>query len=203
VTRPIDFSAGAQAGGREPAPGELGLVQAFVNTHYDLAEDHGAEVLSSPAALVRWLAARGLMDGSVVLGRGELRRALDVREGLRGMLAENNGVPLDPGRLGALNRAASRPGVVIQFSRDGTPLFEPAARDLDGALGFLLAIVARAQIDGSWRRLKACPGEDCGWAFYDYSRNQASGWCSMAICGSRAKARAYRERRNRQMRSRR
>jgi predicted RNA-binding Zn ribbon-like protein len=202
VTGPIDFSAGVQAGGREPAPGTLGLVQAFVNTHYDLADDHGAEVLSSPAALVRWLAARGLMDGSVVLGRGDLRRALDVREGLRGMLAENNGAPLDPGRLAALNRAASRPGVVIQFSPDGTPLFEPAARDLDGALGFLLAIVARAQIDGSWRRFKACPGEDCGWAFYDYSRNQASGWCSMAICGSRAKARAYRERRNRQMRRR-
>lgn len=203
MTGPIDFSAGVQAGDRDPAPGELGLIQAFVNTHYDLAEDHGAEVLSSPAALVRWFAARGLIDGSLSLARGDLRRALDVREGLRAMLSENNGAPPEPARLEALNRAASRPGVVIQFSPDGTPLFEPAARDLDGAIGFLLAIVARAQIAGSWQRFKACPGEDCGWAFYDYSRNQASGWCSMAICGSRAKARAYRERRNRQMRRRR
>jgi len=203
VTGSIDFSAGVQAGGRDPAPGELGLVQAFVNTHYDLAEDHGAEVLSSPAALVRWFSARGLMDASLTLRRRDLRRALDVREGLRAMLAVNNGAPPEPERLQALNRAAGRPGVVIQFSADGSPLFEPAARDLDGALGFLLAIVARAQIDGSWRRFKACPGDDCGWAFYDYSRNQASGWCSMAICGSRAKSRAYRERRNRQMRRRR
>jgi predicted RNA-binding Zn ribbon-like protein len=86
---------------------------------------------------------------------------------------------------------------VIQFALDGGPRFEPARRDLDGALAFLLAIVAGARLDGSWERFKACPGDDCGWAFYDYSRNQASAWCSMAICGSRAKARAYRSRNRR------
>ena len=39
--------------------------------------------------------------------------------------------------------------------------------------------------------------EDGGWAFVDNSRNQASGWCSMQICGKRAKARAYRRRKAR------
>jgi len=33
VTAAIDYSAGPQAGGREPAPGELGLVQAFVGRY--------------------------------------------------------------------------------------------------------------------------------------------------------------------------
>ena len=84
---------------------------------------------------------------------------------------------------------------MIQFQADGNPRFDPQRPDLDGALAFLLSIVSRAQLEGSWARFKACPGEDCGWAFYDYSRNQASAWCSMAICGSRAKARAYRRRR--------
>jgi predicted RNA-binding Zn ribbon-like protein len=45
--------------------------------------------------------------------------------------------------------------------------------------------------DRSWSRLKVCPGEHCGWAFYDHSRNQAGRWCSMAVCGGRAKARAH------------
>jgi predicted RNA-binding Zn ribbon-like protein len=197
VTGTIDFDAGVQPSGREPAPGSLGLVQAFVNTHYDLDGEHGAEVLSSPRALRDWLAHHGLVGASLELTRADLRAALEVREGLRAMLAANNGAVLDVAAMERLNRAARRPGVVIQFAPDGDPTFEPARRDLDSALAFVLAIVARSQLDGSWKRFKACPGHDCGWAFYDYSRNQASAWCSMAICGSRAKARAYRSRNRR------
>jgi predicted RNA-binding Zn ribbon-like protein len=197
VTVPIDYSAGPQAGGRRPAPGRLGLVQAFVNSHYDLAGEHGAELFSSPRALSDWLSARGLVEPGAALKRSDLRRALEVREALRALFAANNGAELDPVVVERLDRAAARPAVVIQFGPDGTPDFEPQRRDFDGALGFVLALVARAQLDGSFARLKACPGDDCGWAFYDYSRNQASGWCSMSICGSRAKARAYRRRNRR------
>jgi predicted RNA-binding Zn ribbon-like protein len=112
------------------------------------------------------------------------------------MLAANNGEEWDADAVARLNGAAARPGVVIQFGPDG-PVCEASERNFDGALGVLLGIVARAQLDGSWARFKACPGDDCGWAFYDYSRNQASAWCSMAVCGSRSKARAYRERHRR------
>jgi predicted RNA-binding Zn ribbon-like protein len=195
VTVEIDYSAGPQAGGREPAPGELGLVQSFVNSHYDLEGDHGGELLHSPRALAGWLSSRGLLDPGRPLARADLRRALDVREGLRAMLAANNGADWDADAVERLNRAMDRPGIVIQFHGDG-PRFEPYERDFDGALGVLLGIVARAQLDNRWQRFKACPGDDCGWAFYDYSRNQASGWCSMSVCGSRSKARAYRERHN-------
>ena len=43
-----------------------------------------------------------------------------------------------------------------------------------------------------WERLKACP--QCGWSFYDYSRNRSATWCSMSLCGNRLKTRAYRRR---------
>src|ERR1043165_2930930 len=95
VTVPIDYSAGPQSGDREPAPGQLALVQAFVNSHYDLEGEHGAELLHSPRALASWLSARGLLDPSRSLSRAELRRALDAREGLRAMLAANNGEEWD------------------------------------------------------------------------------------------------------------
>jgi hypothetical protein len=45
------MSGEKQPGGRSPAPGELGLVQAFINTHYDLVDEHGAELLRDAGAL--------------------------------------------------------------------------------------------------------------------------------------------------------
>jgi predicted RNA-binding Zn ribbon-like protein len=39
-------------------------------------------------------------------------------------------------------------------------------------------------------RVKQCPGTgDCGWLFFDTSKNQSRQWCSMEGCGSRAKMR--------------
>ncbi len=35
----------------------------------------------------------------------------------------------------------------------------------------------------------ACPGEGCGWLFADPRRRRR--WCSMAVCGNRAKARRH------------
>jgi predicted RNA-binding Zn ribbon-like protein len=43
-------------------------------------------------------------------------------------------------------------------------------------------------------RVKICPADDCRWAFHDNSRNGSRQWCSMAVCGNRAKARAHRAR---------
>jgi predicted RNA-binding Zn ribbon-like protein len=51
--------------------------------------------------------------------------------------------------------------------------------------------------DGTWPRVKACPGPHCGWLFYDGSRNRSRQWCSMAICGNRVKSATFRERRRR------
>jgi predicted RNA-binding Zn ribbon-like protein len=48
---------------------------------------------------------------------------------------------------------------------------------------------------GDGRRVVAAaegvPGDDCGWAFYDRSVNASATWCSMRVCGQRAKARSY------------
>ena len=44
------------------------------------------------------------------------------------------------------------------------------------------------------RRVRQCPPENCGWLFLDESRNKRRLWCSMEICGNRAKARRHYER---------
>jgi predicted RNA-binding Zn ribbon-like protein len=181
-----------QPGGRAPAPGELALVQAFVNSHYDLEYEHGAELLADPAALERWLRRHRLLGGgSDRLAPADLRRALEVRERLR-ELAGRNGPGRAPGNPHAeLNRLAEGAAVEVRFTRSGPRFIAPRDAGFDGTLGRLLAITASSLIDGSWQRLKVCPGSDCGWTFYDHSRNLSGRWCSMAVCGGRAKARAH------------
>jgi predicted RNA-binding Zn ribbon-like protein len=182
-----------QPGDRAPAPGELGLVQAFANTFWDL-DRRGPERLLSPAALSEWLGERGLLEPGTRLGSTDLERALDVREGLRALLLANNGAAADRDAVDRLNRALRGPGLFVLLDPSAPPRFMATRRDFDTALAFISTIVAIAQLDGSWARLKACVGDDCGWTFYDHSRNQAGNWCAMSICGSRTKAREYRRR---------
>jgi predicted RNA-binding Zn ribbon-like protein len=192
--------SGSQPGARPPAPGALVLVQSFINSHYDLEVEHGADLFATPAALADWLVRRGLLVGSgaeLSLTGNDVRRALTVREGLRAFARANSepGWPGVAGAIAGLNEAARGATVEMRFA-DGGPRFVASTRvGLDRALGVVLAVTARAMIDGSWARLKVCPGEHCEWAFYDYSRNQSGRWCSMAVCGGRAKARAYYRRR--------
>jgi predicted RNA-binding Zn ribbon-like protein len=192
--------SGPQPGARPAAPGALVLVQSFINSHYDLEVQHGADLFATPAALTGWLARRKLIVASEAepsLTGDDLYRALGVREGLRS-LARANGEPGRSGVAGALadlNDAARGAAIEVRFASCG-PWFVPSGGvGLNRALGIVLAITARAMIDGSWARLKVCPGGHCGWAFYDHSRNQSGRWCSMAVCGGRAKARAYYRRR--------
>jgi predicted RNA-binding Zn ribbon-like protein len=56
--------------------------------------------------------------------------------------------------------------------------------------------VARSAVDllttGDLERIRECPGAgDCGWLFYDTSRNRSRRWCSMESCGNRAKGRRH------------
>jgi predicted RNA-binding Zn ribbon-like protein len=191
--RSIKPHADRQPGGRRPAPGALELVQAFVNTHR-APDRHDREQFDSPSALADWLVERDLLEPGTRLARGSLQRTLDVREGLRALLLANNGAEIDLGAVERLNRGLQRSGLAVELDPVNPPDFRALRRDRDCALAIIGTIVAVAQLDGSWLRFKACRAEGCGWAFYDHSRNQAGRWCSMATCGSRAKARDYRAR---------
>ncbi len=174
------------------APQPLYLVQRFVNT-VDL--ESGEDELTSPEALRDGFAERGLMEGSEKVGPADLRRAIDVREGLRAVLLQNNGLPLDSERVERLDRAVRRAGVRVRFTPGKDPELVSDAEGVDGAIARLMAIVAAAVEHGRWERLKACPREECEWAFYDKSKNRSGRWCTMESCGNIEKAKAFRARR--------
>jgi predicted RNA-binding Zn ribbon-like protein len=195
-------TAGAEAdpdtGTKPPAPGQLALVQAFVNTN-NLERER--DRFATPSQLRAWLVEHHLLDPAATVDEADCRRTLGVREALRALLLANNGAPYDAETTEVLNRAARRARLVVSFDESGRATLEPAAPDVDGALGKLLAGVYTTMAEGTWHRLKACRDDACQWAFYDASKNRSGAWCTMAECGNRAKARAYRERKKVEVRS--
>ena len=182
-----------QPSGRGPAPGELGLLQSFVNTQWNLDSVH-EDRFATPQDVADWLTARGLLERGTRLGAADLERVREVRLGLRELLFANNGADPDAAVIGRMNDALAGASVFAQLGPSAPPDFTTTRRDLNGALGMLAMLAAVAQLDGRWARLKACRGVKCGWTFYDHSRNGSGSWCSMSICGSRTKAREYRRR---------
>jgi predicted RNA-binding Zn ribbon-like protein len=187
------FDAGRQPAGRAPAPGRLGLVQAFLNTFWDL-EAHGGEQWTDAGAYGGWLGRRGFTGAA---SDADLPRALELREALRALALANHDDAPAPAAEAILDRIAAevapRAGLTPRFS-SGADRLDVAADGPDAALALVLGIVFAARADGTWRRLKACPHAHCGWAFYDRSRNRSSQWCSMRLCGNRTKGARHRRR---------
>ena len=185
------IAASVQPGGRAPAPAALRAVQDFVNT---VDREHGPDLLDEPRGLEDWLAARGLLEPGAAVGEPELHSARELREALRALLLANNGEPDDPRARVILESAAARAELRAGFPPNG-PELVPATGGVDGALGRVTAAAFAAMLDGSWPRLKACPRDLCGWAFFDRSSNASATWCSMSVCGGRVKSGAYYRRR--------
>ncbi|WP_437055762.1 CGNR zinc finger domain-containing protein [Streptomyces sp. enrichment culture] len=161
---------------RSPAPGGLELVETLVNT---LDVETGTDSLDTPEGRAR-----------LGLTQDDLPGARELRESLRATLLAHAGHP--PHRavtpLGDLLAAA--PLVVAVDPADGSAALAPAG---EGHLtARVAAAVAEALVAGTWSRLKACEAADCLWAYYDRSPAGRGRWCSMQVCGARAKMRRYR-----------
>jgi predicted RNA-binding Zn ribbon-like protein len=186
--------ADGHATGSAEAPGELALVQRFVNTA-DLEE--GRDDIADADGLTAWLRERDLAGPREKFSGPDVERVIAFREALRTLLLAHHGDVVDRTAVAALDAAAGRAPLLVAFAPDGETRLEPALAGVEGVLGRLLAIVVRAEAEGTWSRMKACPAENCHWAFYDHSRNRSRTWCEMAVCGNRAKARSYRRRASR------
>jgi predicted RNA-binding Zn ribbon-like protein len=152
------------------APGELEHLRQFVNTR-DL--ELGTDTLHT------WF------DSAEALAR-----ATELREAFRALLLSNaTGEPPPDAARAVVEHAGRR----ATLRADGDLRLAPSGPD--ERLAKLLAIAVVAQADGTWRRLKACPGEHCQWALYDRTRSRTRTWCAAAKCGARTRSREYRRRR--------
>jgi len=167
---------------RAPAPGGLALVQALVNT---LDIESGADSLDAPEGLARFGLAADEAEG-----------ARELRESLRAVCLAHAGHPAHR-RTTPLGELLARAPLRVTLDEDGAARLVPATEETHLAFPVPLAsrvaaAIAESLVEGTWPRLKACEAPTCHWAYYDRSPAGRGRWCSMSVCGARAKMRRYR-----------
>jgi len=173
------------------APGQLALVQAFINS---IDRESGRDDLATTASAAAWLAKRRLVSPGTSLDERDRRRLLEVRRALHDLLAANGGQGPQRRAVTTLNEAARRVRLGVRLHpQDGYRVMAEGV-GVERPIGDLLIAVISSMAAGTWPRLKACANPACRTAFYDTSRNSSGRWCSMAGCGNRMKGRNYRQR---------
>ncbi|MDT0309372.1 CGNR zinc finger domain-containing protein [Streptomyces sp. DSM 44917] len=166
-------------------PGDLALIESLINT---LDVERGADGLAAPEGRAAFARATGVAE----LSEDEVPAAVRLRELLRAACAAHAGTPMAEAETSALNALLAGAPLRVRVGADGGAELVPSG---DSLLARVAAALAAARADGTWERLKVCPADDCRWAFYDHSPAGRRRWCSMQVCGARAKMRAYRARR--------
>jgi len=208
---------------QQPAPFFIGddLALDFLNS---VAAPWGQKIewLADGGGLVSWLAQAHAAPAEVAAhfqADTDLRaldavasRARELREWFRAFVSDHGGRPLDPASLDALaplNQLLGRDESYRQIALASPAAVEAIEGNGHGALHWqhmrhwrtpeaLLLPIAEAMGDLICRKdftlVRKCEGPTCTLWFHDVSKGHARRWCSMAVCGNRAKAAAHRAR---------
>jgi predicted RNA-binding Zn ribbon-like protein len=171
---------------------------------------------------VRWLQQAGLVtatDVSIIesnFSAADLNkialRACELREWFRRFVKGHSGKPLT-------QRALTKLEPLNELLRLGhvfwtiVPKTAPGRVESDGPSPFIFRLrpqrrwrtpeavlapvaeeMAKVVCFVDFQYIKACEGKNCTLFFYDRTRRRKRRWCSMAICGNRAKQEAFRGR---------
>lgn len=180
--------------------------------------DTPVEWLGSGDDFLAWLRDTGLVPNDVLKSLknsalpGEFdavaAQARSLREWFRGFVQSHKGKPLKANafqQIQPLNRILERDElfgqVVLRQSQDDADFpsrFIWAEQRRWRSPESLLFPIARAVADvicnEDFRLIRACEGHACTLMFVDRTKSHRRRWCSMAVCGNRAKQAAHRER---------
>ncbi len=186
---------------------------------YLIADHPGVELLNSAGApygawidwlqngqeMLGWMAAVGLLstDQARTLAVQMPRRELDetaqamraLRDAFRANLPEASS-----SFVAQLNQILSKGRGHYHLRSDDQGLaldMVPRLKTGGDLLGLCAAAIADLYCLGEPGRTRQCDGPTCTYWFRDVSKNNRRRWCSMAVCGNRAKAATHRAKQKR------
>jgi predicted RNA-binding Zn ribbon-like protein len=176
----------------------------FCNTfdHLHLPPKH--DLFTDYATILDWGKAAGVIAGHPTAvpasRRREIADLLAVRSLIyRMLLPFAHGAAPAAADVAAFNARLQKVSGSLQLvsAKGGYTLVGSAEDPLERIAVEAVRSAAELLVSGRPDQIRLC-GE-CGWMFYDTSRNHLRRWCSMKICGNRAKARRHYERERRKL----
>ena len=184
------------------------LVLDFANTAEFHASDHPDEMLESYADLVSWAAEAGLLSQSEkqeLLARAKQNpndatkafvKALELRELIYRIFSAIAGdEPPDQAVLSKFNQTLAKSLVKTQISTNEqgfTWSWQNKGKSFDSMTWPIARATANLLVSEDIHQVGECADDrGCGFLFIDTSRNHSRRWCSMEICGNRAKAQRH------------
>ncbi|MCG6557479.1 CGNR zinc finger domain-containing protein [Ruegeria sp. 1NDH52C] len=184
---------------------------------YLIADNTGVELLNSMGApygeeldwlrngteMLCWMQSVGLLTAQEAeavrntLEAQELEAAASDLRDLRAAFCDN--VPVASAefldRLNACLAETSRHDRIV-VTQEGVPELQQVPRLRNGRdlVGLCAAAIADLLCQGEPGRTRQCDGPTCTYWFRDTSKNNRRRWCSMAVCGNRAKVASHRAR---------
>jgi predicted RNA-binding Zn ribbon-like protein len=159
---------------------------------HTIEDPYMSELVHGIDDLEWWLAA--ITDVDQISGtEHDLEPAISLRAAIR-RCAERvvAGQPLTHHPIGVINSIAAGPSLVPRLTASGVSVLGA------GSAAQALSTIARDAIDlfssDIAGRLRVCAGHHCGLLVLDTSRPNRRRWCSMELCGNRAKIHTYRSR---------
>jgi predicted RNA-binding Zn ribbon-like protein len=185
----------------------------FANTAVWRLSPQPEETLVDYAALLAWSRRAGALDGADVdplraaaVDRPDqaaalLERAIELREAINlvfvaATLGRSPRAPdlavLNAALAESMAHAAVHPGPDgFAWDWSAGPETGSPGPNLARPLWPIARSAAELLVGPELARVKRCPGTNCGWLFLDTSKNASRRWCDMAVCGNRARVRAF------------
>ena len=192
-----------------PTAGHLAF--EFLNTRPRLYDPEPGELLPDGKGLLAFLVESGALSAAEA---AEARRrfaaskldalapeARVLREDFRAALAtwKAGHVAIWPRFLAEVSRLLASAPQVLSVETAGRTIVLRSSRRLEtpeALLAPLAEACVRLLLESDRRLARECASPIRSLWFYDTTRSHRRRWCSMSVCGSRAKAKAYRRRRS-------
>jgi predicted RNA-binding Zn ribbon-like protein len=168
-----------------PLPGEP-LALDLLNTQW-LASGRPVDLLATTDGTQAWLAAAG---AAAAPAHGTREALVTARQAIRDVLTGQGGTAardrLDEVLSHGCLRLSLGPGMAATRTLEvDDPAWQPAV---------MAAVSLLDLLDQAPHRIRQCQHGACVLWFYDTTRNEGRRWCSMAVCGNRAKAHRHYDR---------
>lgn len=201
----MDYPSPSHAGALALVGGDLAL--DFVNTCSARGLPVFREHLQRPEHVAQWaehakvlppndaLWLADAVQADAPLGDRLLQQALAQRDDIHAIAAEiaagRRASPAPVERLARVHASALARATLTPLGKNFGWTWPARDAPIEAVLGPVslsaLALLQQADLG----RVKQCPGENCGWLFFDATKNGSRRWCEMEVCGNRAKQKRF------------